>query len=478
MFALQTSSASRSVGAEVEACVIGGSSRPHERGAGPSKRARIGPPNAPASGWRSAPSTSARSQPGGAHTSSSTSAIRSRPRSARSRCCAPRSARCGVVAGAPSAPPARSITSGVESLEPSSTTIISYSPSRSWAASERERHLQVIGPVGRRNHHGYQGFRHAARLACHRLAHLTRHRPGLARHDARPRALRRGVRGARPRRRARRARCVPVRIGAARQAAPPHRGHRPGGGARRAPRRTRPRSAGGRLLHDHRRAAAARRELPYAIRFDATAGAQPPRAARGAWQRAASAACCAGARCCCPVSARRRARRARPGTRPSCACRSRSRRSSRRRRARHRRRRLRGLPAQARAGAAGAAWAEAAPAGGALRHRRRSTARRALRWLDRCGVPEPAGVEWAGRAAARASGCALVGRRARLRERVALGGLRPRRSSRRSPPATPLVTVPIAGLLRGAAAGARARPGARVADDLAPTRCAARPALA
>ena len=44
--------------------VIGGSSRPQPRGAWPSKRARIGPPNASASGWRSAPSTSASSQPG------------------------------------------------------------------------------------------------------------------------------------------------------------------------------------------------------------------------------------------------------------------------------------------------------------------------------------------------------------------------------------------------------------------------------
>ena len=46
---------------------------PARRGAGPSRRARIGPPSASAQGIASAPATSAASQPGGASTSSSTS---------------------------------------------------------------------------------------------------------------------------------------------------------------------------------------------------------------------------------------------------------------------------------------------------------------------------------------------------------------------------------------------------------------------
>ena len=70
--------------------VIGGSSRPQPRGAWPSKRARIGPPNASASGWRSAPSTSASSQPGGTSTSSSTNATSGARAPRAGRSCGPR----------------------------------------------------------------------------------------------------------------------------------------------------------------------------------------------------------------------------------------------------------------------------------------------------------------------------------------------------------------------------------------------------
>ena len=99
----------------------------------PSKRARIGPPKASASGWRRAPSTRASSQPVGASMSSSTNATSgARPRARR--CCARRSG-CAARRGAPAHAEALGHLR-VASVAPSSTTRSSYAARVRWRQSE------------------------------------------------------------------------------------------------------------------------------------------------------------------------------------------------------------------------------------------------------------------------------------------------------------------------------------------------------
>lgn len=183
-----------------------------------------------------------------------------------------------------------------------------------------------------------------------------------------------------------------------------------------------------------------RPQVPYAVRFDATAALNRP-GPGGAWQRAAERRPLREARLLMPVS--RGAEEALPaGTAPVLRV---------------------PIPIEEVAGAAErdidavayagyprkrrlellcAAWAEAGPAGGRLviggvdRDK-------GLRWLRRCGVEEPAGVEWAG-AVEREEWLRLVGRarvyvNASAWEDYGLGPLEALSAG------TPLVTVPTPG---------------------------------
>ena len=163
MFALHTSSASRSLGAEVERRdrrLLA----PAARGAGPSKRARIGPPNASASGCRAAPSTSARSQPGGACTSSSTSAIEVAP---RPRAMPVLRAAFGPVPASRSQRAARPRRSAAAARARVGAVVHDDHLVRLGEvliAQRAERDLQVAGAVLGRHDDRHDGWRHAARL--------------------------------------------------------------------------------------------------------------------------------------------------------------------------------------------------------------------------------------------------------------------------------------------------------------------------
>jgi glycosyltransferase involved in cell wall biosynthesis len=184
-----------------------------------------------------------------------------------------------------------------------------------------------------------------------------------------------------------------------------------------------------------------RTHLPYAIRFDATASLNRPGAA-GAWQRVAEHRPLSAARLLMPVS--RGAEEGIPVTGPPVV-------------------RL-PIPIERIAGAAErdvdavayagyprkrglevlcSAWAAAAPPGGGRFVIGGLDRAKGVAWLDRLGVPEPPGVEWAG-ALPRERWLALVGRarvyvNASRWEDFGLGPLEALSAG------TPLVTVPTPG---------------------------------
>lgn len=205
----------------------------------------------------------------------------------------------------------------------------------------------------------------------------------------------------------------------------------------------------------------ARTPQPYAIRFDATASLNRP-GAGGAWQRAVEKRPLSGARMLLPVS--RGAEAAVPVSGPPVV-------------------RV-PIPIEPLEGAAErdidavayagyprkrglerlcAAWAAAAPAGGRFviggLDREKGVA-----WLERCGVAEPAGVEWAGELP-RPEWLALVGRarayvNASRWEDYGLGPLEALSAG------TPLVTVPTPGSFEALPLARELAP-ALVSDDLA-----------
>jgi glycosyltransferase involved in cell wall biosynthesis len=184
----------------------------------------------------------------------------------------------------------------------------------------------------------------------------------------------------------------------------------------------------------------ARTDLPYAIRFDATASLNRP-GWGGAWQRAAERRPLEGARMLLPVS--RGAEAAVPVSGPPVV-------------------RVpipiepiegaaerdidavayAGYPRKRRLELLCGAWAEAGPPGGRFVIGGLDRAK-GIAWLDRCGVPEPAGVEWAGEMP-RAEWLQLVGRarvyvNASRWEDYGLGPLEALSAG------TPLATVPTPG---------------------------------
>jgi glycosyltransferase involved in cell wall biosynthesis len=204
----------------------------------------------------------------------------------------------------------------------------------------------------------------------------------------------------------------------------------------------------------------ARTSLPYAIRFDATASLNRP-GWGGAWQRAAEARPLRGASMLLPVS--RGAEAAVPVSGPPVV-------------------RI-PIPIEPIAGAAErdidavayagyprkrglellcSAWAEAGPVGGRFVIGGLDRAK-GVAWLDRCGVPEPAGVEWAGEMP-RDEWLALVGRartyvNASRWEDYGLGPLEALSAG------TPLVTVPTPGSFEALPVARELAP-SLVGDDL------------
>jgi glycosyltransferase involved in cell wall biosynthesis len=206
-----------------------------------------------------------------------------------------------------------------------------------------------------------------------------------------------------------------------------------------AARRVRP--VGGAVVYSTITAALlARTELPYAIRFDATASLNRP-GWGGAWQRAAEKRPLSGARMLLPVS--HGAEAAVPASGPPVV------------RLPIPIEPLRGAPERDIDAVAYAgyprkrglellclAWAQAGPPGGRFviggLDREKGVA-----WLRRCGVPEPAGVEWAGEMP-RSEWLVLVGRarvyvNASRWEDYGLGPLEALSAG------TPLATVPTPG---------------------------------
>jgi glycosyltransferase involved in cell wall biosynthesis len=204
-----------------------------------------------------------------------------------------------------------------------------------------------------------------------------------------------------------------------------------------------------------------RTDLPYAIRFDATASLNRP-GPSGAWQRAAERRPLRGARLLIPVSCGAEAALG-SGLPPVLRL---------------------PIPIEPLAGAAErdvdavayagyprkrglellcAAWAQAGPAGGrfVIGGLDRD---KGMRWLDRLGVPEPAGVEWAGELP-RSEWLSLVGRarvyvNASRWEDFGLGPLEALSAG------TPLVTVPTPGSFEALPLARELAP-ALVSDDLA-----------
>ena len=150
MFALHTKAVSVSRGPRSRV-VTGAGSRPHDRGAGPSRLARIGPPSASAHSCSRAPSSIAASHPAGARTSSSTRTISGAPAAAMPVLRAALGPR--AWGWRSSFAPARAATPAVSSCEPSSTTITSNGSPGALAQDRFQCHLQIPGPVlGRHDH--------------------------------------------------------------------------------------------------------------------------------------------------------------------------------------------------------------------------------------------------------------------------------------------------------------------------------------